>query len=472
MTHGPASRIAGWWARLRCVVRLRPHDTSTPEGRASERHRRVALSALASALAKLISVATALISVPLTLHYLGPERYGLWMTISSLVAILAFADLGIGNGMLNAIAAAHGRDDRAAIRGYVSSGFFVLSAVAIGLLLLFAAAYRFVPWPALFNVKTELARQEVGPAVAVFFACFALAIPVGIVQRVQMALQRGFLASLWQCLASTLGLVGVVIAIRREAGLPWLVLAFVGAPLLASALNSVVFFGRTEPGIAPARSAMSREASVQLVRTGGLFLVLQLVAAVAYASDSFVIAHLLGAPAVADYAVPERMFSLITMVLAMVLAPLWPAYGEAIARGDAAWVKRTLRRSVTIAVALSAMFSLALVLLGSTLIELWVGKAVVPSMLLLVGLAVWKTIEAGGNALAVFLNGAHVVRPQVVMALLTAISALLLKITLVRFIGVSGAVWAMALSYLLLTGLPTLLLLPRFLKLPRPSSDI
>ena len=239
-------RIAEFGNRLRAEIRLSPHDTTTEQSRASERHRRVALTAIASALAKVISVGTALISVPLTLHYLGAERYGLWMTISSLAAFLAFADLGIGNGMLNAIAAAYGRDDRDAIRGYVSSGFVVLSTVAAALLLLFAAAYSFVPWPALFNVKTELACAEVGPAVAVFFTCFALAIPLTIAQRVQSALQRGFLSGLWQCASSTLGLIGVIVAIHYQASLPWLVLAFVGAPLLISILNSLSFFVRMQ----------------------------------------------------------------------------------------------------------------------------------------------------------------------------------------------------------------------------------
>ena len=76
ITHSPweASRV---WTQLRSIIRLRPYATATPEGRASERHRRVALSALASALAKIISVSTALISVPLTLHYLGRSNEAL-----------------------------------------------------------------------------------------------------------------------------------------------------------------------------------------------------------------------------------------------------------------------------------------------------------------------------------------------------------------------------------------------------------
>src|SRR5262245_42123374 len=112
-------------------------DNATPEGRARERQRRIALSALASALAKAISVSTALISVPLTLTYLGAERYGMWMTMSSLVAMLSFADLGIGNGLLASVASAHGRNDRDEIQSYVSSAYLVLSAIAIAIVGLF-----------------------------------------------------------------------------------------------------------------------------------------------------------------------------------------------------------------------------------------------------------------------------------------------------------------------------------------------
>lgn len=457
-------RVAAGWRVIRDLISLRPHDLSDEAGRSRERHRRVALTALASALAKIISVGTALISVPLTLHYLGPERYGLWMTISSLVAILAFADLGIGNGLLNAISAAHGRDDRAAIRRFVSSGFVVLGAVAALLLLLFFTVYRHVPWPALFNVQTELARQEVGPAVAVFFTCFALAIPVTIVQRVQSALQRGFLAALWQCGASTLGLVGVIVAIHYQASLPWLVLAFVGAPLLASALNSLLFFGRMQPEIAPARNAVSREAGLQLVRTGGLFLVLQLVAAVAYSSDSIVIAQLLGASAVAKYAVPERMFSLVTLVLWMVLAPLWPAYGEAIARGDLVWVRRTLKRSLALAFAATMLLSATFVVFGKFLIGLWVGPAFDTSMLLLVALGVWKILEGCGGALAVFLNGAHVVRTQIIVSMMTMVVAIALKLILVPMIGISGTVVASTIAFTICSLIPYAFLMPNIIK--------
>ena len=82
--------------RLLLLFRLRPFDTSTVGGRSIERYRRVALTTLSACLAKVIVALTLLVSVPLTLSYLGPERYGLSMTVGSFIAILSFSDFGIG----------------------------------------------------------------------------------------------------------------------------------------------------------------------------------------------------------------------------------------------------------------------------------------------------------------------------------------------------------------------------------------
>ena len=225
---------------------------STPEGRSAERHRRALLSSLAAAAAKMISVGAALVSVPLTLHYLGPERYGMWMTMSSFIAMLSFADLGMGNGLLNAVAQANGRDDRAAIRGLVSSAYAALTAVAVAMGIIAATVYPFVPWPKLFNVQSELAAHEAGPAMAAFFACFALNIPFGVVQRVQTGLQQGFRSGLWQCGASLLSLAALLAAIRMEASLPVLVLALLAVPLAINAANAAFFFGVAARDLLPA----------------------------------------------------------------------------------------------------------------------------------------------------------------------------------------------------------------------------
>src|SRR4051794_27682018 len=89
---------------------LRVDDSASPRtevsslARGKARERRIALSASTEAISRVVSVLTGLITVPLTISYLGTEEYGLWMTISAAIGFFVFADLGIGSGVLNAVA--------------------------------------------------------------------------------------------------------------------------------------------------------------------------------------------------------------------------------------------------------------------------------------------------------------------------------------------------------------------------------
>ncbi len=233
------------------LVRFKEFDTSTPEGRSQERYRRLALTAVSSTGAKLVTVATMLISIPLTLNYLGSERYGLWMTISSIIAMMGFADLGMGLGLMNAVSEAHGQEDPLAAERYVSSGFFMLAAVALVLLAGFALAYPAISWPRVFNVHSQQAIREAGPAIAVFIGCFAANLPLGVVRNVQHGYQEGFINNLWESAGKLLGLLGLLLVIYLQAGLVWLVLALTGAPAVALLLNNLELFGYRRPWLRP-----------------------------------------------------------------------------------------------------------------------------------------------------------------------------------------------------------------------------
>ena len=457
---------------FKSIARFSTFDTSTEEGRSNERHRRIFLTAAASALAKVVSVGTTFVSIPLTLHYLGTERFGLWMTISSVIAMLGFADLGVGNGLLNAISEANGKDDQGAIRRYISSAFVILSSIALVILLVFYLVYPFVPWASFFNVKSPLAIQESGIAVSVFMLCFGLNILGGIVQRTQMGLQMGFVANLWLATGSILGLCAVLLMIQFEMGLPWLVGALAGMPVLMAFLNGILFFGIIKPGLKPKYCFICRKAMKKIARTGLLFLVLQVVVSVGYTSDNIVIARMLGAEAVAQYAVSEKMFSVIPMILGMVLSSLWPAYGEALSRGDGQWIRKTLTKSLKFAFVFSLPLASIMVSFGPSMLSVWVGHEVAPPFLLLLGLGLWKVCEACSAGLAMFLNGMNVIKVQIILSSLFGATSFILKILLVGEIGIAGTVWATVIAFVILTLLPYSFLVPRILKRKMVQNNI
>ena len=422
------------------------------------RDRKLLKSIGAGSLARVISISTSLVTVPITLNYLGTERFGMWMTVGALISLISFSDFGIGNGLMTSIAAAHGAGKRAKIRVLISSAYVSLSVVASIALLILLSLSTLVDWPRFFNVSSHQATLEAAPTVAVLLILFAMGIPFSLVQRVQMGLQQTYIANLWQCLSSICTLVAVLAATFYQVDLPALVAVVVGTPLAILMLNSLTYFMVGERDIRPTPRMFSRAESRNLFHTGIMFVVLQIVTSVTYMSDSIFIARILGPEAVSEYSVAQKLFSVLSILLSVALVPLWPAYAEAIASGDAAWIKKTLMRSTIASVAVAAFVAFFLVLSGPTLIRWWVGTSVVAPFQLLLAFGIWKTLEAGGASLAMFLNGAQFIRFQIIIAVSTALCAVSLKFLLVNKFGISGALWATSISYVVCVIVPVIIL--------------
>jgi O-antigen/teichoic acid export membrane protein len=436
------------------LERTVPVDASTPTGRSRERFRRIGLTTATSIAARGIGFATSLITVPLTLHYLGTERYGLWATLSSIIALASFADLGLGNGLLNALSGAHGRDDREAGAREVSTAFLLLLAVAAALGVAFLLAYPHIDWARVYNVTSPQAGAEAGPATAAFIGCILANLPLGIVARIRQGYQEGYRTSVFDAAGNILGLLLVLLAIRLQAPLVWLVLAMAGAPVVASLTHMAVLFGRDRPWLRVDPARFDRRTASRLLHHGGLFFVLQVAATFASAPDNVIIAQTLGPTSVAQYAVVAKLFSVSVLLSDVALAPLWPAYGEAMARGDLPWVKHTLARSVQVAGIASILFASLLVIGGNEILARWVGPGFGASLALRLGFGTWVIVATMGMAVAMYLNAANLMRVQVACAVVWVPASLLLKVVLVTRWGLPGVPWAMVAAYLTLAAAP------------------
>jgi O-antigen/teichoic acid export membrane protein len=159
------------------------------------------------------------------------------------------------------------------------------------------------------------------------------------------------------------------------------------------------------------------------------------------------------------------LFVLAPTLLSFVLVPLWPAYRESLARGDGAWVKRTLRRSITLAALINIPSSLFLIVAGPFLLQIWAPSLHLhPTTLLLVGLGTWTIMNTLNGPFAMLLNGANVVGFQAVCSTLMATANVTISIFLVQRIGVSGAVYGSVISQLVFILIPEVWYVRRFLR--------
>ena len=152
----------------------------------------------------------------------------------------------------------------------------------------------------------------------------------------------------------------------------------------------------------------------------------------------------------------QRLFQLITYPLAIVNAPLWPAYADALARADKAFIRKTFRRSLIYTFSFAVLAAIGLCVLREPIQALWIGKGVILPTELVFLVAAWTVVEATGNAFAMYLNGMHIIKPQLYVNLFFIVLSLTLKYFAITNFGLVGIPAAALIAYLIAVILPYL----------------
>src|SRR5262249_12676615 len=154
-----------------------------------------------------------LISVPLTLGYLGKQQYGLWVALGSLLTWMALGDFGMARGLQNHLAEAYGQDDREAAARHMSTAFAALLSLAAIAGILFVPALYLVPWAELLRVTDSALVRELRPALAALMLVFLAQFPLNIVPQAYAAFQRSHVANVFAMIGSAMSVVLLLLVI-------------------------------------------------------------------------------------------------------------------------------------------------------------------------------------------------------------------------------------------------------------------
>lgn len=415
--------------------------------RVQVRNRGVLTGILGGLVGRSVSLLAPFVVMPAMLQYLGASVFGFWMTAVSLTSMALFVDFGIGNGLLTKLSRAIGSADHAGVRGYIASAYVVLTVIALALLSILALA--------VIGTQTVLPvlLGHVVPSgsLSVFVVClvtFFIGVPASVIQRVMYASQKAWVSNIWQILAAVLSVILCLVSI--QAGLsPWKVIAaYALPPVLIMVVSTIHFFGMY-PQWRPRIDDFSKEYAADLLSIGSRFLILSVITSIALNVDNLIIVQRLGAAAVTEYAVPAKLASLLGLVVTALFLPLWAANGEALARQDYAWVKRTtLRMSLFGGLAVLVAGGVLLVL-SDAIIHFWMGREFDGQFPVLMLLSVLSVFMAFTSPFNMVLNSLGSVKPQLVAWMLFLVVSVLLK----YFTLEEGKLWLIpmisALTYLL-----------------------
>lgn len=159
-----------------------------------------------SAVLNLLVVA---VTYPAYIHYLGYERYGLWLVLATVLAFSRVGDMGISQALAKLVAEAKGNEDHEAVRGYLREAFKILALVGC---LVGVTVALLLP----FFTKSGCESREllVHLALLAGFGVFMEAFPGMLSGLGRMDLGQGFVL-----LGRTLGALVSVVALSFDQGL-------------------------------------------------------------------------------------------------------------------------------------------------------------------------------------------------------------------------------------------------------------
>lgn len=374
----------------------------------NDRTRNLIVGVASSLAGRGVSLIAPLVVMRPMLHHLGPSIFGMWLTATTLAAMASFLDLGVGNAVLTRLSAAFGRDDQTAVRQILGEGYALLCAISAVLIVLIVALYSMAPL-----VLPQASASGEAEVVAVVLVALFLSFPAGLITRLQQARHSFIQSQFAQAAGPLAALLACLAAIRADANPVVVVALYSLSNTTVLALWTLLHF-QFNPTDRPIIRSLHWKSMRGLLALGGAFFLLSIFSLCGMNADNIIIAAKAGAKTVTEYGVPAKLGSILMLIVGTVFMPLWPLFGDALARHDRAWLLKTTRRMSLGGAGAVLLIGLALTALADPIMKAWMGRSFADQHLILAGWTFTASVIALTAPYNMVLNAAGLARPQIV----------------------------------------------------------
>jgi O-antigen/teichoic acid export membrane protein len=339
------------------------------------RVRQLVASVSASYICFAVTAGCSLVAVPIYLHFLGSEQYGLWLTILSVLMPLSLTSLGFPTISQNMLAEARARNDWHTVNRVLSTSFIFLCFAAVVACLAVALGLRFGIVQGLLKTSSGTG-SAILPALLVALAGFALSQPLQVFRLGFRAFERVDLEQYGLAAFSAVNLLLTMLALWVGWGIAGVAAVYAFLQLAAGA----AFFAGLVRKFSGLRFSW-RLFSLGLVRRmlvpGFHFFVISVSGVLMWGIDNLVIAGVMGVAFVTAFAIASRLTSLLRGVIAMPFSTSGPTITALSAEGRERQLRRLFYFSTRLALSAAVLFSVELAFFGRSFIRLWAGREVV-----------------------------------------------------------------------------------------------
>ena len=416
--------------------------------RGSERSLIVKKNIMQSFVFKVVSIILSLLIVPITIDYISVEQYGIWLTVSSIVAWISYFDLGLGHGLRNRYAECKAQGNKQLARHYISTSYAVFAIIFVALFIIFFMANHFLNWQSFLKI-TQLGNDDLQRLMLILVGFFCLTMIFKVINSLLLGDQRTAFASGISVAEQFISLVVVYVLTKTaKPNIDYLAYASYGIPCIVLLLISIALFSNKGSfhEYKPSFKGVDFHLTRRLLGLGVKFFVVQVSLLVIFQFVNIILSRNCGQMAVAQYNLSFKYFNMLHMGEVIILTPFWSAFTDAYTKKDYSWMKSIYSKLNRYAV-LSIPVVIAMVLIAPLFFSLWLHNSVEIPYLLNICMAVYMVAMVYASLQMYLLNGIGKVNVQLVVYVCFAIIAIPLIHLLSKVFGIYGVLIVLTVVY-------------------------
>lgn len=415
--------------------------------KSGERSKKSFINIILSFGAKGISIITQLLIVPLTINYVNPTQYGIWLTLSSIVAWIGFFDLGFGSGMRNKVAEAKAKGDVELAKRYVSTTYFAIGTIVVVLFLTVELLNNFLSWSSILKVD-DVYNEELRKVFAILTAFFCLSMVVKLFNSLLNADQKPGVVSLINVFGQLISLIVIYLLTKySEGSLLRLATFYSGIPALTLLFISAIAYHFTPyRQYAPHYKYVKKGLIKDIVNVGVQFFIIYLSMLVIFQVINIVISRELGPESVTEYNIAYKYFNIAYSVIVIILSPFWSAFTDAYYKKDFVWMKKAKAMLEKIWIC-EIVAMILMVVIAPWFYKVWIGGSAQVRTIVSIWMSVYIIVQSLGTIYMHLINGIGCIRIQLVVYLIFAIISWPLMMYSCRAFGLVGILFSPTLVY-------------------------
>ena len=403
------------------------------------RSKKATINIIAMFIVKGLTILLNFAYIPLLINSLNVERYGIWLTITTIIQWISFFDIGLGNGLRNKVSEYYAMKDYKTIREYVSTTYISMAAICIVIILLSLIVIPLIRWQAVFNSHV-VAEKELLVLMVIVVATLSFQMLLRLITSILYGLQYPVASYVIVFLSELISFASILLFVKSQESVSLISLGTIISisPLIVLGTVSIVLFSTKLVNIAPSIKAFDWQKVRSVVGLGGKFFLIQLTSLLLFQSTNFLITQICGSSSVTEYNIAYKYIGVINMIFTIVATPFWSASTEAYTRKDYAWINKSIVFLKRILVVLMIV-GVILVIVSPHIYKLWLGgSSIIPNRILLILLLLYFGINMVWVLYGSIINGIGKITLQFYVMLIEGIAFIILAIVFGKSFGLMG----------------------------------